>query len=290
MCLMRYAGSKAKIAGTIFRKFPDVFSGPLFQSGDPIEYREPFLGSGAMAELALSKLPPTAKVVLSDADPSLIHLWLSVRDNHLALVDRVRGYTPSVEDFYAFKAADGTCEDVLESGFRKLALHFISFSGLGAMAGGPLGGRRQRSEYNVGCRWNDVRITRNILAWNAELSRFGDLAIRNCDFVDTLADAPPYTFIYLDPPYYKMGGALYKYSMDDSDHRRLAGVLGATAAQWALSYDDHPFVRALYSTWADIDSVDAIYTTGPSDGPRRKNTELVITPRNSPNAGRRMTG
>ena len=43
---------------------------------------------------------------------------------------------------------------IVDIGFKKLAIHQISYSGLGTMSGGPLGGAGQKSQYKIDCRWS----------------------------------------------------------------------------------------------------------------------------------------
>lgn len=275
--MIRYPGSKDKIARQIIGRFPASAAVPLF-NGDLEEYREPFFGGGAVGLRVLSLLPRRIRVWLNDKDRALVALWTSIRDRPRDLMRMCVEYRPSVEDFYQFKEEDGREDlDPLTAGFRKLALHQISFSGNGAMAGGPIGGREQRSEFNVDCRWNGARTANKIRALSKAFAAF-DTRITCDDFAPLLGDASPRVFVYADPPYYKAGPQLYKHAFGDEDHARLARALRDCRAQWVLSYDDHPVVHDLYQ-WAEIGHVEMTYTTAVSHGPRRKNRELVIKPR-----------
>lgn len=274
--MIRYPGSKDKIARQLIGRFPPDVAEPLFNKRLG-EYREPFFGGGAVGLRFLRTLPRGIRVWLNDKDRALVCLWQSIRDQPKALSRLCLEYTPSVDDFYAFKEQDGDESlDPLTAGFRKLALHQISFSGNGVMAGGPIGGREQRSEFNVACRWNGARTSRKILAFSKLFAAF-DTQITHGDFAPLIDDAPPEAFVYVDPPYYKAGPQLYKHAFDDDAHARLAASLAGCPARWVLSYDDHPRIRELYA-WAQIESVEMTYTTAVSKGPRRKNSELVIKP------------
>lgn len=281
--MIRYPGSKAKILREIVRRFPDfVRIGGLF-SLSKYEYREPFFGAGAAAKHVLRHLGPKNSIWLNDKDYGLICLWIAIRDTPDELCDRVRTFSPSVEAFYEFKKEDGkeAGRDPVETGFRKLALHQISFSGLGARAGGPIGGRLQSSEYNVSCRWNPSKLCREISTFHRTMARFESLRITSGDFSRLIVDATSNVFLYIDPPYVDKGPALYKHSFVEEDHRRLADTLKGTRAHWVLSYDDHPLIRELYS-WALIDPVTLTYTTAVAKKPRRKNSEILIYPRRLP--------
>lgn len=281
--LFRYPGGKGKIADDIFRWMPPriAFAGLM---GQLRVFCEPFVGSGAILAKMLPDLPRSARLVLGDADPGVTAAWRAVVEQPGELCRRIFNYTPTVEDFYRFKELDGKPDDDFVSvGFRKLALHQMSFSGLGAKAGGPIGGRGQRSDYNVHCRYKKERHAKNVAALSHLFRQFAGVEVRHGLVSDTLATLPddPTTVVYLDPPYYQQGGALYVHNMDDAMHASLAAQLRASRFDWWLSYDDHPRVRELYQEWADIKSFEMTATieTQKGKGARRKNNELVICPR-----------
>jgi DNA adenine methylase len=93
--------------------------------------------------------------------------------------------------------------------------------------------------------------------------------ITNEDFASVLNRQPDNAFVYLDPPYYAQGAALYKHAMTDGDHQRLASLVQRCSFQWVLSYDDHPFVRELYQ-WAEIGSFEMTPTMQTARSARRK--------------------
>lgn len=283
--IMRYPGSKAKIAKPIVGMFPGAMGNllasrdTLWQSANIIEYREPFVGAGAIAIKVLHQLPAECPVHLRDADPWLICLWNAVRDAPDELSNRINSFTPSVEAFEQFKQEDGTdAAELVEAGFRKLALHQMSWSGLGAMSGGPLGGQRQCSEaYCVDCRFSKINLRANVRELHLLLQRFPRLRISCGDFEGLFSPSDYPVFLYCDPPYYEKGPQLYSHSMQHADHERLARCCRNTKHEWCVSYDDHTTVRQLYEGFR-IREVELRYTTATAkQTPRRKNSELVIT-------------
>lgn len=277
--MIRYPGSKDKIIRAITQRFPlSIAVGGLFRATH-IEYREPFFGAGAIGFSVISGLDPAQSLWINDRDYGICCLWKSVLDNPKELCEKVQRFTPSTDAFYRFKEEDDLLDiDPTEKGFRKLALHQISFSGLGVKAGGPIGGRRQSSLYNVKCRWNAARLRDDIMKRHKALKRHASVRITSHDFASVIDGAPPHAFIYADPPYIEKGPDLYKVSMSEADHRRLAESLRRCRARWVLSYDDHPLARDLYS-WARIEPVELTYTTAVAkDGRRRKNLEIIISP------------
>lgn len=283
---MRYPGSKAKLVKAIRGHFPaSAVSGPLFHDR-AFEYIEPFVGAGAVflaliadPMCALSAIPERCKVRLNDRDWSLVCWWRAIQAEHERLVEMIERFVPSVDAFRRFKEEDGRTDiDPVRAGFQKLALHQMSYSGIGAMAGGPLGGFLQSGDaYTVDCRWNADREIAHVLRVHRHMKRFADCRITCGDFAPVIKSGSRSSFVYADPPYYKAGPALYKYAFSDDDHRRLARCLRESRARWLLSYDDHPFIRDLYS-WATSQNVDIVYTSAVARTKRRKNSELLIAP------------
>jgi DNA adenine methylase len=249
---------------------------PLMITSRQWTYCEPFVGSGAMAADTLPVLGDNNRVMLNDKDLWLVCLWNAIKSDPECLIEKVLQYNPSPASFYEYKEQDGSLIDPVEAGFRKLVLHYITYSGLGVMCGGPLGGKTQSSSTSrIGCRWNPERIVANIGAWNRQFKRL-NVSITNRDFSVALKVISPHSFVYLDPPYYEKGDVLYKHSMSEEDHNRLSCALRDARYVWLLSYNDHPVIRTLYS-WAHITSYQSTYTAGFSNGVRRKNNELLIT-------------
>jgi len=282
MSLIRYPGSKDKMTGQIQEYFPDHLRLQLFAASGDREYREPFFGAGSVGiRLITDVLNPGCRVWLNDKDPALVAMWLSVKDHPRELAQKIQRFEPTAEAFWQFKESDDKpTGNIVEDGFRKLALHQISFSGLGYMAGGPLGGKNSENPaYPPGCRWRPMRLSKTVWELHKRLSRFKQLKITCGDFAPLIEGANESTFIYIDPPYYEKGPQLYKHSMSEHDHARLAALLGVSNASWVLSYDDHPEIRRLYS-WAEISEIKVTYTTATARQPTRpKNQEIVIVPR-----------
>lgn len=276
--LIRYPGSKAKIVGFIKERFPDDITMPIFQTAKRCEYREPFFGAGAVGLGVMKSLSHKSPVWLNDKDPWMVALWRTVREKPRPLCNRIMDFVPTEDAFYEFREQDGADIDPLEAGFRKLALHQISWSGLGAMAGGPLGGKNQaNAKHPVGCRWNPSALVNKVNAAHSVIRRFKSFRFTCGDFGDVLADVPENCFVYLDPPYVEAGPALYKHSMDDAAHERLAECVRRLPCPWVLSYDDHPLVRRLYAGFT-FEDVELTYSNARAQGERRKNREVVIYP------------
>ncbi len=289
MGFFRYPGGKTKLLTPII--------GRLRANGEAAEYREPFFGGGSVG-LKLFEGPPRSlrSVWLNDKDPGIACLWSSALNYPTLLKDRLLCFVPSVEAFHAYRtellhitAVPRDSHAVIDLAFKKLAVHQMSYSGLGTKAGGPIGGATQSSAYDVGCRWSPSYICRKIdrihgmFAKNRIDVRHG--VCTNLDFGEVIQDDAGPALIYLDPPYFEKGNDLYQCGFTLADHERLCFLLRKSPHAWLLSYDDCPEIRDLYG-WAHLESVDVNYSitaTKDKDGNRlsRKKPELFISPRSS---------
>lgn len=278
MPLIRYPGSKAKLVDAIVGQFPAQMQLPLWMDAGGWEYREPFFGSGAIGFEVLRRLPPRCSAWLGDMDYGITALWNSVMRTPVELCELIEEFEPSADAFFRFKEEDGRKDiDPIQIGFRKLALHLMSYSGLGAKAGGPLGGKGQTNPlYTADCRWAPEHRQREILELH-DLLTSRRVKITTGDFSKMFADQARNAFVYCDPPYVDKGPELYKFSFDEGDHERLARYLLACKARgWVVSYDDHGLIRALYSG-RRIVPVDITYSIAVENESRRKNQEILIT-------------
>jgi DNA adenine methylase len=247
---------------------------------------EPFVGGGSVALAFAAQTTPT-RLVLSDADPGIYALWWCLAHDPDALVNAVRRrHVVGVEDYVAARCADGDLTlGPVECALAKLVLHQTTYSGLGYVSGGPIGGARQDlAKYKVDCRWRPDALAKKLASAAAALGRH-EVEVLNTDAVDVVAVCEAGDVVYLDPPYVGVGEQLYRYGFGDG-HGRLAGVLRGCHASWLLSYDDHPAVRELYA-WADVREVENWSSiTVPRSGEAKRPKELLISSLTSlPNSG-----
>ena len=272
MNLFRYPGGKSKLQKSII---------PKLSKGDktsPRQYREPFFGGGSVG-LTMLDHPHVTGVWINDKDPGIASLWTAIAQHPNQLIECIELFSPSVNAFDAFKAEllavtsiPTDTEALVNLGFKKLALHQMSFSGLGTMSGGPLGGRRQLSVGKIDSRWSPRRLCQKIGDFH---ERFAALKVSGCtclDFADVIEDETCDCLIYCDPPYVVQGNNLYQCGFTEQDHVRLAECLSKTPHPWVLSYDDCPLVRDLYS-WAQIEELAVGYSVSNV----RRTSELLIT-------------
>jgi len=266
----RYPGGKAKLREPIVQL--------LAEQTNWTEYREPFFGGGAIGLDFMPKSPDLTSAWLNERDVGLACLWTATLNYPAQLKNLVVSFEPSVPAFSEFKNELKTVDtmpidgdELVNLGFKKLVVHQTSYSGLGTMSG-PLGGYEQRSNYKIDDRWSPVNIQEKIDSIRGYLSKI-EVRFTNQDFAQLITDTSKDALIYLDPPYYIKGNALYQHGFTDDDHLRLAELLKRTSHRWVLSYDDCPEVRALYH-WAQIMPVSVNYSIGGA----RPAHELLIGP------------
>ena len=261
MALFRYPGGKVRYIGFIL---PTLYRCSGFAS-----YVEPFVGGGSVA-LAMAKRYPSVKLIINDLDPGIAAFWdllaNAPEDEFHRLIDRVLNTRPTVEMFYDAKA--NTPTDRAGKAYRALFLNRTSWGGLGWR---PLGGKEQKSRGKIDSRWHpdkqaaEMREARNLLRGRTQVS--------NTDFARVITLAQADALMFLDPPYYLAGNELYNFRWTDADHIRLRDGLNGRG-NWVMSYDDHPFIRDLYSALAYVMAVH--YSVGKK---RKKMHELLLFPR-----------
>jgi len=277
--VIRYPGSKAKLASTIRESMPRWLRHEHVVPPAGAMYVEPFFGSGAVGLEVLEHANKSVGVWLNDLDFGIYALWRAVLEVPDRLVEYVRDFTPTVEAFEDFKAEDGRSTGcVARDGFRKLALHRLSVSGFGAKSGGALGGKAQRRGCTVGSRWNPDTIEHAIYNAHVTLRQFGDVRVTNLHVRDVLREVGRNCVVYLDPPYFVKGEQCYAHSMSEREHEEMAATLRGLRADWRLSYDDCSRVRELYA-WASVGELEVRYTNAVTRGRRPTRREAVIAPR-----------
>jgi len=278
--IIRYPGGKGKLTDRIIgiiKRYVDSQKGQ-------IHYIEPFFGSGAIG-LALLPLCNVQTAYFNDIDPGIAALWRTIKFQPEKLIERIQNFCPTVEIFHTYKKIlieqsvnidlSPENDEIVDIAFKKLAVHQLSFSGLGTKSGGPIGGNEQKSDYKVDCRWSPNSLVPNIRRIHRLLNE-RRIEIRNRQFNLSLTDEKN-TFVYLDPPYYIKGPGLYQFYFDRRHHELLAKILKTYQNPWLLSYDDCAEIRYLYS-FAHIEKVSLNYSI---NGATSKNELLITSKENS---------
>lgn len=277
----RYPGGKSRLAKQIFNIIEDKVDLNVID-----RYVEPFIGGGSMFLYMAQRLKNLQSCVINDKDNGIYSIWESLLSNPDELIEKIKDYKPTVDSYIDFGLRLNEIDildryPIVEIAFEKIALHQMSYSGLGLKSGSPIGGFEQKGKYKIDCRYNPDTMTRKINDIVSLLIKIPQIAVSNADCLEILDDEKGInnknTLIYLDPPYYQIGNTLYQEGMTENEHVELSKKLKSfNNANWFISYDDCQFIRDLYSD-CDIEIIKANYTINN----KGEKNEILICPKKS---------
>ncbi len=268
---LRYPGGKSSLSGYI----ADVLEANMLTS---CTFYEPYVGGGSVS-LDLLERGSITKAVWLERDPLVYAFWYSLIHHGYELYDKVEALEITIENWNSLLSFRDVTElpkndeELINLGVAGLFFNRTNFSGI--MKAGPIGGKSQLSNYSIDCRFKKDRILGLIkylyekFAGHIEIN-YGDaltfLKSRRNEILDG------FSFVYIDPPYYKEGRNLYRYYYIDDDHTKLAKYITNQTYPWLISYDDDLFIRKLYKR-SEIQHIYLDYTAKTS----RKGMELLIS-------------
>lgn len=257
--ILKWAGGKQGIASRLVELFPSHFA----------RYYEPFVGGGSVL---FSLKPPNA--VIGDANSWLIDTYLAVREDHMRVAKILDGLRNSRDEFARIRQILPETLPITQRAAHLIYLNKTCFRGLFRV--------NQLGQFNVPYGQYDRRYyDPDNLRAAAEVLK--DVEIRRGDFELCLHDVSSKDFVYMDPPYYKLGGYsdFNRYTKDkfrENDHFRLAAFcreLDLRGVRWAVSNSDTPFIRQLFDGYhlTDIRNRREINLNSGN----RNITELLVT-------------
>lgn len=226
------------------------------------EYREPFLGSGAIFF--------TKKKVennwLNDIDSDLVTTFKVISDinKREQLIQKVSCFVPTKENFDILK--NQIYEDELDIAFKYFVINRTAYSGI-------------MNKPNFG--FHPIKSVQPD-KWGARIKISGqkleNSIITNIDFTDVIKKDGDNVLIFADPPYFLADQKrAYFHSFKYEDHLRLMESLKVTKHKFCLTYDNCLQIKDLYS-WANIHEYNWMYHTANSNSTTRKlGKELIIT-------------
>ena len=227
------------------------------------EYREPFLGSGAI----FFTKQKVEKNWLNDIDKELIITFQVISDKKLRakLIEKIKDYKPSKIEFDILKAQ--SFKSKLDIAYRYFVINRTAYSGI-------------MKQPNWG--FHEVKSVQPD-KWPARIleaaNKLEGSDITNVDFTDVInKESDNNVLIFLDPPYYLADQKrAYLHSFKIEDHIRLMECLKRTKHKFCLTYDNCDEVKELYK-WANIHEYNWMYHTANSNTTTRKiGKELIIT-------------
>ncbi len=253
----RYAGGKFYALKKL-KKF--------WEAVDHDEYREPFLGGGAV-------FWTKEKVKfnwLNDIDKDLMKTLRFIKSPKKRK-DLVKLFKEDEADKESYELVKNMIpKSEIDEVYKFYYLNRTSFSG--KMNNPSWGYRPKRSLPPY--RWKE-RI-------NPCGEKLNNVTLTAYDFVKVI-ETPAKgkkVLMFLDPPYFLPGkNTHYKNGFDKNDHERLLKTLKKTKYKFFLTYEDCPEIRKMYK-WANIYPLDFYYRLDNSKDRKDKRkigNELVIT-------------
>jgi DNA adenine methylase len=233
---VKWAGGKQGIADSLVGMFPEGYG----------RYFEPFLGGGSVLFAARPE-----RAVCGDANDWLLGCYAALRDDWRRVAKVLDELPNTKADYLRIR---GIRPDSLDPFAR--AAHFVylnktCFRGLFRV--------NRKNQFNVPYGEYDRRYY-DPYEFAAVAEAIEHIDFRAGDFERTTAEAGLDDFVYLDPPYYKLGGysdfnRYTKGQFREDDHIRLAAVcreLDARGVKWAVSNSDTAFIRRLFDGYRMI--------------------------------------
>lgn len=210
-------------------------------------YVEPFCGGAAVA-LSLLINGHVKNIIINDFDRSIYAFWYSVLNYTNELCELIMNTEINIKEWNQQKEIQDrkNSEDLLTLGFSTLFLNRTNRSGI--IKAGVIGGKEQKGEYKLDCRFNKADLINKIRL----ISEYRDnIELFNLDaglLIDNIINKQKRKlFIFFDPPYYKQGSNLYTNFYTHKDHVSLANKIKAIKYHsWILTYDNQKEIKDMY--------------------------------------------
>jgi DNA adenine methylase len=268
---LRYPGGKRRLVGYVMEA--------LKMNGlRPEVFVEPFAG-GANISLEVLNEGLVDRVVLGEKDPLVAGFWRTVFHDHEWLIDRIASFDFTLREWDRFRLYRPRTDR--GRALKCIYLNRTSFSGILNKTAGPIGGRKQASEYKMDCRFPVGTLAKRIkqaasLADRVELIHTGDWA-ETVRKAQSLTRGEAGLFLYLDPPFYHKADRLYRFCFQEADHLRLRDFLIDARSPYLLSYDAASRIIQLYESGGlAFRHVEMLYSAT-KRGDLIKATELIVT-------------
>jgi DNA adenine methylase len=237
---LRYPGGKSAL---------HKFIGSVLRQNDLVDgfYVEPFCGGAGLA-IGLLMKEYVQHIYLNDADPHIFSFWKSLLNETEAFIKLTEDVEVSVKEWKLQKQIydNPNGHTQLEVGFATFFLNRCNRSGI--FGGRPIGGLNQTGPWKIDARFNKENLIRRIESISFYAERIHVYGSEARDFLNDIMPGLPKekTLLYLDPPYYIMGGELYFNNYGHSDHQALSQFIQGLPFKWILSYDNVPQIKKMY--------------------------------------------
>lgn len=267
---LRYPGGKS----ILYNYFKNLIKENKMQN---YTYVELFAG-GAGVAIALLLNDDVKNIVINDYDYCVYSFWYSVLNETDKLCNLITTTDITVAEREKQKYIYDNYKhySTLEIGFATLFLNRTNRSGI--LEGGIIGGKEQKGNYKIDCRFNKQNIIDRIKNIAERRDRISLFNMDAAEFLRTQSEQlKKWSFFYLDPPYVIKGGNLYKNSFQPSDHEELANLVKKRLKnrKWLITYDKVELIEQLYNPFL-IKYYDLSYTAQE----KKKGSEIMIFSKN----------
>ncbi len=257
--ILKWAGGKQGIANRLVGFFPSNFD----------RYFEPFVGGGSV----LFTMRPR-RAIIGDANEWLIDTYEAIREDPVQVAEILESLRNTKEEYLKVRSILPQTLPLFRRAAHLIYLNKTCFRGLFRV--------NRQGQFNVPYgQYNRRYYDPGNLKAVSEILRTVD--IRRGDFELCLHDVTDKDFVYMDPPYYKLGGYsdFNRYTRDQfrkNDHFRLAALcreLDSRGVRWAVSNSNTDLIRDLFAGYhvSVLDNRREINL----DSQNRHITELLIT-------------
>ncbi len=267
-----------KCQGIKTKLVPFIFDSIKWESTNGARWIEPFLGSGSVA---LNLAPERALV--SDANPHIINFYKAIQRNDINQ-SNVREFLTLEGEKLAARGADYYYEvrerfNERGSPFDFLFLNRSCFNGVMRF--------NSQGRFNVPFGHKPQRFSRsyitkivNQIGWVSRVLCDRDWEFRAARWEETLSEAAPRDFVYLDPPYIGRHTDYYN-SWTEADAVKLASGAGNLSCGFALSMwmeNRHRKNTHIDEHWSGLEKrvCRHFYHVGPSESLRNEMDEAII--------------
>ncbi|MCK4553615.1 DNA adenine methylase [Candidatus Parcubacteria bacterium] len=241
---LRYPGSKIKLVKYI-KKVLD------YNKFQPKILVEPFFGGGSVSLNFLANRWAD-KIIIADKDRLIYNFWKTAFNNPAFLIKFIKNVDINIKNFYKYKKiATNKCATDKKLAEACIFLNRTSFSGILRDGTGPIGGKKQDSDYQINCRFNKKILVEKI----KYISQFRNkVIVLPHDWKETIKyvekmDVNNDILFYFDPPFYQKASGLYRHYFNKSTHFELSERIKNLYSKWILSYDRAKEIRKMYKEY-----------------------------------------
>jgi DNA adenine methylase len=221
-------------------------------------YVEPFFGAGNLF-FTIPKPDCQKCEVINDLDKEIYHALKDIQKVTKEDVEKM-DFRPSEKRWEELKNLETT--DPVKRFYRFCYINWWSFGGKGKNFNKQRSHSASQRKRGLIEKLDDIQ------------ERLRGVIIDDEDYKTILRNYDsPDTFFYLDPPYYEVDVGGYTHGFINVEE--LATKLKHLKGKFMLSYNDHPYIRKMFSGFK-IKTLKTTYTMRGGDKPEVR-SELVIT-------------